>query len=115
MLIPYAGGLIGLLLPLLAGLLQSSPNTLLLIVLLFAFQIVLFNLIMPRILSQSLRMPTLLVFVALIVGGQLLGVWGLLFAVPVAGALYSIGLALLHRAKYKTELDVPEGGGHASG
>ncbi len=104
MLIPILGGLIGLALPLLAGLLQSSPNTLLLVVLLFVFQLVLFNLIMPRILSQSLRMPTLLVFIALVVGGQLLGVWGLLFAVPAVGALYSIGVALLHRAKYNTDL-----------
>lgn len=108
MLIPFLGGLIGLALPLLAGLLQSSPNTLLLVVLLFGFQMILFNLIMPRILSQSLRMPTLLVFIALIVGGQLLGVWGLLFAVPAAGALYSIGLALLHRAKYNTDRRTPD-------
>ena len=112
MLIPYVGGIIGLALPLLAGLLQSSENTLLLVVLLFVFQIVLFNLIMPRILSQSLRMPTLLVFVALIVGGQLLGVWGLLFAVPAAGALYSIGLALLHQAKYNTEMEAPHDASH---
>jgi predicted PurR-regulated permease PerM len=103
MLIPYVGGLIGLALPLLAGLLQSSPSTLLIIVLLFGFQIILFNLIMPRIMSESLRMPTLLVFVALIVGGQLLGVWGLLFAVPIAGALYSIGVALLRRAKFEEQ------------
>jgi len=104
MLIPVLGGLFGLVLPLLAGLLQSSPNTLLLVILLFAFQLILFNLVMPRILSQSLRMPTLLVFVALIVGAQLIGFWGLLFAVPVAGALYSVGLALMRRAKFKEEM-----------
>ncbi|HLF25133.1 MAG TPA: AI-2E family transporter [Anaerolineae bacterium] len=99
MLIPVVGGVIGLILPLLAGLLQTSPNTWLLIVLLFVFQMVLFYLIMPRILSQSLRMPTLLVFIALLAGAQLLGVWGLLFAVPLAAALYSIGVALLQRAR----------------
>jgi predicted PurR-regulated permease PerM len=113
MLVPIVGGVIGLALPLLTGLLQSSPYTLLIVVLLFAFQLILFNLIMPRILSQSLRMPTLLVFVALIVGGQLLGIWGLLFAVPAVGALYSIGVALLHRAKYQTDPDAPHAHRHA--
>lgn len=103
MVIPFLGGLIGLALPLLAGALQSSPNTLLLVILLFAFQMILFNLIMPRILSQALRIPTLLVFIALIAGVQLLGLWGLVFAVPLTAALYSIGLAVLHRAKYNTQ------------
>ena len=99
MIIPFLGGLIGLVLPLLVGLLQSSPNTGWLVLLLFALQLGLFNLIMPRILSQSLRMPTLLVFIALIVSGQLLGVWGLLFGVPLAGAAYSIGSVLLDRTR----------------
>lgn len=108
MLVPVVGGLIGLALPLLAGLLQSSPNTLVLVALLFVFQFILFNLIMPRILSQSLRMPTLLVFVSLIAGGQLLGVWGLVFVVPLAGALYSIGLALMLRGRRKADQQNPD-------
>jgi predicted PurR-regulated permease PerM len=103
MLIPILGGLVGLALPLLAGLIQSSPHTLGLVIVLFVFQLLLFNLIMPRILSQSLRMPTLLVFIALIIGGQLLGVWGLLFAVPAASVLYSIGQLLLHRTKHRAD------------
>lgn len=113
MIIPMIGGLIGLLLPLIVGLLQSSPNTWLLLVLLFAFQIVLFNIIMPRILSHSLRMPTLLVFIALIVGAQFLGIWGLVFAVPLAGAFYSVTQEILHRAKYNSSIDDPHDTSHA--
>ncbi len=115
MVIPFLGGIIGLALPLLAGALQSSPNTLLLVVLLFAFQMLLFNLIMPRILSQSLRMPTLLVFIALLVGVQLIGLWGLVFAVPLTAALYSIGVAVLHRARYNTEMHPADELDRASG
>lgn len=107
MIIPFIGGLIGLLLPLIIGLLQSSPNTWLLIVLLFAFQIILFNIVMPRILSHSLRMPTLLVFISLIIGTQFLGIWGLVFAVPMAGALYAAMLEVLHRAKYNNSVESP--------
>lgn len=115
MVIPILGGLIGLTLPLLAGLLQSSPNTLWLVVLLFAFQLILFNLIIPRIMSQSLRMPTLLVFIALILGGQLLGMWGLVFAVPITGALYSIGQLLLERAKHRADEQASQGAEPAHG
>lgn len=105
MLIPFFGGLIGLLLPLTIGLLQSSPNTLVLIIILFIFQQILFNIVMPRILSHSLHMPTLLVFISLSVGVQLLGIWGLVFAVPAAAAFYSIAQELLHRAKFHTSID----------
>jgi predicted PurR-regulated permease PerM len=94
MLIPIVGGPIGLVIPLLVGLLQSSPNTLLLILLLAIFQVVLFNFITPRLLSRSLRMPSLLVIVSL-----LIGFWGFVFAVPIAAAIYSVGLVLLEQAK----------------
>jgi predicted PurR-regulated permease PerM len=115
MLIPYVGGILGLALPLLAGLLQSSPNTLPLVLVLFIFQMLLFNLIMPRILSQALRVPTLFVFVALIIAAQLMGVWGLLFGVPLAAALYSIALALLRRVKHNAETRAPSEPGLTNG
>jgi predicted PurR-regulated permease PerM len=99
MFIPIIGGAIGLLIPLIVGLLQSSPNTLWVIGLLAVFQVILFNVISPRLLSKALRMPSLLIIVSLLIGGQLLGIWGFFFAVPIAAVLYSIGLVLLARAK----------------
>jgi predicted PurR-regulated permease PerM len=99
MFLPIIGGAIGLLIPLTVGLLQSSPNTLWLIGLLAVFQFILFNVISPRLLSKALRIPTLLVIVSLLIGGQLFGIWGFFFAVPIAAVLYSIGVVLLARAK----------------
>jgi predicted PurR-regulated permease PerM len=99
MLIPILGGPIGLIVPLLVGLLQSSPNTLWLIGALIIFQIILFNFIAPRLLSHALRMPSLLVIVSLLIGVQLIGVWGFVFAVPIAAVIYSIGLVILEQAK----------------
>ena len=99
MFIPLVGGFIGLLIPLTVGLLQSSPHIWWLIGLLAIFQVILFNVISPRLLSKALRIPTLLVIVSLLIGGQLLGVWGFFFAVPIAAALYSLGFVLLERAK----------------
>ncbi len=99
MLIPILGGPIGLIIPLLVGLLQSSPNTFWLIAALGIFQVLLFNFVTPRLLSQSLRMPSLLVIVSLLIGAQLIGIWGFVFAVPIAAVFYSIGLVLLEQAK----------------
>lgn len=99
MVIPILGGPIGLIVPLLVGLLQSSPNTLWLIGALIVFQVILFNFITPRLLSHALRMPSLLVIVSLLIGAQLIGIWGFVFAVPIAAVIYSIGLVILEQAK----------------
>ena len=99
MLIPILGGPIGLIVPLLVGLLQSSPNTLWLLGALIVFQVILFNFITPRLLSHALRMPSLLVIVSLLIGAQLIGIWGFVFAVPIAAVIYSIGLVILEQAK----------------
>jgi putative permease len=99
MIVPMLGGPLSLSLPLLVGLLQSSPHTGGLLLLLAAFQVVLFNFIGPRLLSHSLQMPSLLVIVSLLIGTQLIGVWGFFFAVPIAAVLYSAANVLLQRAK----------------
>ena len=103
MMIPIIGGPIGLIIPLLVGLLQSSATTWWLIGLLVAFQVVLFNFVMPRLLSKSLRMPALLIIAAMLIGAQLIGLWGFVFAVPVAAAFYSIGLVLLEQSKRRQD------------
>jgi predicted PurR-regulated permease PerM len=99
MIVPMLGGPLSLSLPLLVGLLQGSPHTGGLLLLLAAFQVVLFNFIGPRLLSRSLQMPSLLVIVSLLIGTQLIGVWGFFFAVPIAAVLYSASNVLLQRAK----------------
>jgi len=99
MIIPMLGGPLSLFLPLLVGLLQSSPHTGGLLILLALFQVVLFNFIGPRLLSRSLQIPSLLVIVSLLIGSQLIGVWGFFFAVPIAAVLYSASNVLLQRAK----------------
>ena len=86
MIVPMLGGPLSLFLPLLIGLLQSPRRiTGWLLLLLIVFQVVLFNVITPRLLSRALQMPSLLVIVSLLIGTQLIGVWGFFFAVPDRG------------------------------
>lgn len=103
MLIPIVGGPIGLFIPLLVGLLQGSPNTFWLILVLVVYQVALFNFITPRLLSKSLRMPSLLVILSLLIGAQLLGIWGFIFAVPISAAIYTIGLLVLGETKRRQD------------
>jgi len=98
MLIPVVGGVLGLLIPLLVALLQPSPNTLWLMICLAVFELILFNFVAPRVISQSVKIPSLLVIVAILIGWQLMGFWGFVFAVPVAAVVYSIGFVILERA-----------------
>ncbi len=98
MLVPVLGGIVGLLLPLLVALLQLSPNTLWLMICLGLTELILFNFVAPRLISQSVKIPSLLVIVALLVGWQWIGFWGFIFAVPIAAVVYSIGFVLIERA-----------------
>lgn len=40
------------------------------------------NLIAPRVQGQAIRVPPLMIFLAVIAGGQIAGIWGALMAVP---------------------------------
>ncbi|HTP09869.1 MAG TPA: AI-2E family transporter [Anaerolineae bacterium] len=98
MLIPVIGGVLGLIIPLLVALLQPSPNTLWLMICLVVFEVILFNFVAPRLISQSVKIPSLLVIVSILIGWQLMGFWGFVFAVPVAAVVYSLGFVVLERA-----------------
>jgi predicted PurR-regulated permease PerM len=105
-LVPIVGGIVATILPVLVAALQGSPNTLWLLLILLVFQIILFNVVMPSIFSESLRMPSLLIVISLLVGSQLMGFWGFVFGVPLAAAAYSITLVLLEQSKRRQdELD----------
>lgn len=103
-LVPIVGGIIATILPVLIAALQGSPNTLWLLLILLVFQIILFNVVMPSIFSESLRMPSLLIIISLLVGSQLMGFWGFVFGVPLAAAVYSITLVLLEQSKRHQDL-----------
>lgn len=45
------------------------------------------NLVTPKIIGDRLGMHPLLIVFALLAGGKLMGIWGMLFAVPVAAVL----------------------------
>jgi predicted PurR-regulated permease PerM len=96
--IPLVGSLFALIPPILIVLVQAPGQTLWLIVLLFIAQQILFNVIMPRLMGQSVGLHPLFVFAAMLVGGTVAGGWGLLFGIPVAGVIGSLLQFLYQRA-----------------
>jgi predicted PurR-regulated permease PerM len=71
------------------------------------FELIIFNFVAPRLISQSVKIPSLLVIVAIMIGWQLIGFWGFVFAVPIAAVVYSIGFVILERAVRQHEEAAP--------
>lgn len=86
-IIPYLGAWLGAI-PALALALSVSPTTALLTAILFlAIQQLESNLLTPQIQSQAVRVHPILVLLAVIAGGELAGLPGVIFAVPALAAL----------------------------
>ena len=99
MFIPELGAPIALIAPTLASAWQGSSATIPLLVTLFVFQQILLRIVIPRIMSKAIGMPSLLVLVSVLVSTRLMGFWGFFFGIPVAGALYIISVVTLEEVK----------------
>ncbi len=107
MLIPLIGAPIAMLLPSSIALLSGNLiPAIALFVFLFLFQQVLLHFVVPKVMSEAIGMPPVLVLASVLVGVRLVGVWGFIFAPPIAAAIYIIGATLLERyKKYQDRLD----------
>lgn len=89
-LIPVAGVIIGAI-PSIFILFMAEPIQALWFILFIAIlQIVEGNLIYPRVVGDSLGLPPLWVLIAIIIGGGLMGILGILLSVPIISILYQL-------------------------
>ena len=86
-LVPLVGGLLVLIPVALAALAQGPLTAALVFGVILAYQQVEGHVLIPRIYGQALRLSPLAVLVALLIGGQLLGIVGALLALPLAAGL----------------------------
>ena len=91
--VPFVGDWLALALPLLIAALSGDFVKLLtvLLVLLFIQQVML-NILSPRILGSAVRMPAMLVVVAVVLGARLAGITGALLGVPTMGVIYTLAV-----------------------
>jgi predicted PurR-regulated permease PerM len=91
MLIPLVGPFLALLPPLLVVVIESPGVTVWVLVILFAIQFVIVNVLMPRMMSEAVGLHPLLVFAAILFSVKIAGFWGAFFGIPVAGVLWAMG------------------------
>lgn len=109
-LIPLIGGVFALIPPALIAIVESPDRLLPVLAGLVIVQQVLFNVVMPRLVGQVIGLHPLLVFAALLIGGALAGVWGVLFGIPVAGVLASVSHYIyLRSTRAQVVILTPEG------
>src|SRR5579859_3402983 len=95
MLIPFIGPFLAVGPPIVSVLLQSPPDALvrdliIVVVALVIAQQITMQIIAPRVMSAHVGLHPLLLFAALLVGAEEGGVWGALFAGPVAAILVAM-------------------------
>lgn len=87
-IIPYFGPLIGSVLAVIVALLGGSiKQAVLAIIVLIIVQQIDGNFLSPKIVGNSVGLHPVFVMMALIIGGSLMGIWGMLIAVPAGGIL----------------------------
>ncbi len=90
MMIPFIGPVLGIIPPIIIALFVHPDRAWWVFLLLLLLQQLLLNVIAPKLMSKTVGMHPLLVLVALLVGAKLAGVWGAVFAVPVAGVIVAM-------------------------
>ena len=111
-IVPLIGAPIAMILPSIIALVQGVPplDAIVLLAFLTVFQQILLHFIVPRIMSESIGMPPALTLVSVLIGARLWGMWGFIFGIPVAGAIYSVGLVMLGRFKREQDqMDIERG------
>jgi predicted PurR-regulated permease PerM len=87
LLIPFVGPVVAVALPVTIALLTHPEAAVWLFFGLLALQQIIFNVLAPRILSQQIGMHPLLVFLAVLCGARVAGVWGAIFGVPIVAVV----------------------------
>ena len=89
-LIPYVGAFVGCAVGAILIFMQSPMRALLFIIMFLVIQQLENHLIYPRVVGTSVGLPAIWTFAALIAGGAVYGVAGMILFIPAASVLYSL-------------------------
>ncbi|MFQ5812241.1 MAG: AI-2E family transporter [Anaerolineae bacterium] len=99
MFIPVIGAPITMVMPAIITLFQNPSLALWMLLIMTVYQQILLHIVMPKVMSEAVGMPPLLILAAIMISARLIGLWGFIFGIPVAGALYATGTFFLDRWK----------------
>ncbi len=97
MFIPVIGAPIAMVMPAIIALFQNPSLAIWMLLIMTVYQQILLRIVMPKIMSEVVGMPPLLILAAIMISTRLIGLWGFIFGIPVAGALYATGTFFLDR------------------
>src|ERR687898_2329633 len=106
-LIPLAGATLGGALLVVVGLFVEPWKAVVLLVFVLVYQQVESNLLHPLVYSQAVQLNGLVILIALLVGGQLMGIPGALLAIPVAEIIRIVVTELLAYRRTTQEAQEP--------
>jgi predicted PurR-regulated permease PerM len=86
-IIPYLGAFLGAIPAVILALFVSPTTALLTAIVFLVIQQLEGNILTPRIQGQTLRIPSVVIFLAVIAGGEIAGLLGVIFAVPTVAVL----------------------------
>lgn len=89
-LIPIVGAFIGCFVGAFMILINNPTQALLFVILFLVLQQIEGNLIYPKVVGNSVGLPSIWVLVAVSLGGSLFGVAGMLFFIPIVSTIYSL-------------------------
>ncbi|GIW10095.1 MAG: AI-2E family transporter [Dehalococcoidia bacterium] len=106
MVIPFLGSVVAMIPPLVLAALTGEPlRVLLVFVALLLLQQLVLNVITPKVMSDSVGMHPLLVFLAVLLGTKEAGLWGAIFGVPIVGVLWAM-VVQLYRQRRKRQANL---------
>lgn len=89
-IIPVIGPVVGEAISVLILLMESPIKALVFLIFILVLQVIDNNFIYPKIVGKSVGLPGVIVFIAVVLGGNLGGIMGVLLGVPTASALYAL-------------------------
>lgn len=89
-LIPIIGAFIGCIVGAILIFIVSPIKTLIFLILFILLQQIEENVIYPRVVGKSVGLPPIWVFVAVALGGKLLGIAGMILFIPVTSVIYTL-------------------------
>ncbi len=113
MLIPLVGTALALVSPVLVALSSDPGQAPVIFILLLVYQLLVVNVVMPKLMSEALGMHPLMITASLLIGVKIGGFWGAFFAIPLAAMIATMGLFLYRRLK-RNHVSNPDGSGHAA-
>ena len=106
-LVPVVGAFVGCVLGAFFILVDNPLQAVTFVIMFLVLQQMENNLIYPRVVGTSIGLPGMWVLVAVSIGGELMGVGGMLVMIPLASVLYT--LAREFTDKRLAQRNIPEG------